>query len=461
MTVSKIILCVGPEGVGKTSLLSRFLEDTFSQEYRPTIGLNQLPRRLLLDPAKDHDVLPPETRAVLPADGLELEFWEIGGRERTRQLPRGRRPDGLLVCYNTNDRSSFHAAAHMLMHYRMENHLANERASLVARPAPVPRLVAVLCGTMADSPCEVGEVTMQEASEFVHANGMHLSVFTSALTRESVSLAFYALAQAMMEADEEAEAERVLAGEAPKPEVLWALPQTPGTTPASDAAAAMTNPPGLRSNEPLRHQHPHPTLVEVFDKGGQKPYGARPLSSCIALGLWHRAVHVWICDLRTGGLLLRRYTAKNEKHASRWGPSCHTEVRCYDQDSNAAARGVVASESSEKSATRAIFEQLGVDRRVRGENMWFTGPSKDGTCCELLEVYALPIELGEVPAVSVQSDEDAQWVHYLDVFGSQAVSSRSLQHFEPNYRSAMMQRLKARILHAAAADAQPDCLRRP
>jgi len=181
------VLVVGPPGVGKSSLVRRFVERAFPTDVRPTIGFEAFPEAVLLDPVKDEN-LAPEVAAALPPNGLQLVFWEIGGKERHRQAPRGRRADGLLLCYDVGDRASFFAAAHRLLEHRMDRHLACEVPSVVSDAGAVPRLPVVLCGTKADS-TEPGAVTRQEALDFAAQNGVQLALVTSAVTGEGVDAA--------------------------------------------------------------------------------------------------------------------------------------------------------------------------------------------------------------------------------------------------------------------------------
>ena len=53
MKTSKKIVLLGHFGVGKTSLIRRFVEDTFSDNYKVTIGVHILKKELSLD---DHDI---------------------------------------------------------------------------------------------------------------------------------------------------------------------------------------------------------------------------------------------------------------------------------------------------------------------------------------------------------------------------------------------------------------------
>merc|ERR1719198_490795 len=105
----------------------------------------------------------------------------------------------------------------------------------------------------------------------------------------------------------------------------------------------MTEPRGLRLAEPSRGQLPRKDLVEVFNAQGDQTYSTRTLAACLEKGLFHRAVHVWLVDFTSGGLLLRKYSSSCPKHPRRWGPTCHTEVLCYEPNTSTNLRTPGAS----------------------------------------------------------------------------------------------------------------------
>ena len=49
MGVSKKIVLLGHFGVGKSSLLRRFVEDTFSDDYKVTIGVHIMKKEVIVD----------------------------------------------------------------------------------------------------------------------------------------------------------------------------------------------------------------------------------------------------------------------------------------------------------------------------------------------------------------------------------------------------------------------------
>jgi len=65
----KVVL-LGQGGVGKTSLVRRFVKNTFSRDYKQTIGSNFLLKKLELD----------ETTRIL------LQIWDLSGQESFRTV---------------------------------------------------------------------------------------------------------------------------------------------------------------------------------------------------------------------------------------------------------------------------------------------------------------------------------------------------------------------------------------
>jgi small GTP-binding protein len=76
----KVILC-GDPGVGKTSLLARYVDKKFSDEYHQTIGANFLIKEIDLGKVIDNLKLESkELKADIKKKGFKLYFWDIGGQ---------------------------------------------------------------------------------------------------------------------------------------------------------------------------------------------------------------------------------------------------------------------------------------------------------------------------------------------------------------------------------------------
>ncbi|MDX2286999.1 MAG: Rab family GTPase [Bacteroidia bacterium] len=69
--ISKKITLLGSFGVGKTSLISRFVEGVFPEKYLTTIGLKVDKRTVVLEDAQ-----------------LDLIIWDIAGNEEMTRVPQ-------------------------------------------------------------------------------------------------------------------------------------------------------------------------------------------------------------------------------------------------------------------------------------------------------------------------------------------------------------------------------------
>lgn len=76
----KVILC-GDPGVGKTSLLARYVDGKFSEEYHQTIGANFLIKEIdLVNIIDKLEIENLELKKDVKAKGFKLYFWDLGGQ---------------------------------------------------------------------------------------------------------------------------------------------------------------------------------------------------------------------------------------------------------------------------------------------------------------------------------------------------------------------------------------------
>ncbi|WFD49546.1 Ras- protein Rab-6B [Malassezia furfur] len=90
------LVFLGEQSVGKTSLITRFMYDTFDANYQATIGIDFLSKTMYLD-----------DRTV------RLQLWDTAGQERFRSLiPSYIRDSSVaIVVYDVTNRDSFKATA--------------------------------------------------------------------------------------------------------------------------------------------------------------------------------------------------------------------------------------------------------------------------------------------------------------------------------------------------------------
>eukprot|EP00013_Stygamoeba_regulata_P022180 CAMPEP_0177666354 /NCGR_PEP_ID=MMETSP0447-20121125/21539_1 /TAXON_ID=0 /ORGANISM="Stygamoeba regulata, Strain BSH-02190019" /LENGTH=139 /DNA_ID=CAMNT_0019172501 /DNA_START=99 /DNA_END=514 /DNA_ORIENTATION=- len=86
------LVFLGDQSVGKTSIITRFMYDTFDSTYQATIGIDFLSKTMYL-----------EDRTV------RLQLWDTAGQERFRSLiPSYIRDSSVaVVVYDITNRSSF------------------------------------------------------------------------------------------------------------------------------------------------------------------------------------------------------------------------------------------------------------------------------------------------------------------------------------------------------------------
>ena len=93
------LLLIGDSGVGKSSLLLRFSEDTFSDTYISTIGVDFKIQTLILGDKT-----------------VKLQVWDTAGQERFRTITASyyRGAQGIIVMYDVTNQTSFDNIANWL-----------------------------------------------------------------------------------------------------------------------------------------------------------------------------------------------------------------------------------------------------------------------------------------------------------------------------------------------------------
>ncbi|KAG6376273.1 GTP binding protein [Boletus reticuloceps] len=130
---TKIVL-LGDQSVGKTSLITRFMYDTFDNTYQATIGIDFLSKTLYL-----------EDRTV------RLQLWDTAGQERFRSLiPSYIRDSSVaIVVYDITNRQSYLSTSKWIDDVRSERGYD---------------VIIVLVGNKADL-SEKRQVTVEEATQ--------------------------------------------------------------------------------------------------------------------------------------------------------------------------------------------------------------------------------------------------------------------------------------------------------
>jgi len=103
------LLLIGDSGVGKSCLLLRFADDTYTESYISTIGVDFKIRTIQLD-----------------GKTIKLQIWDTAGQERFRTITSSyyRGAHGIIVVYDTTDSESFEHVKtwlHEIDRYASEN----------------------------------------------------------------------------------------------------------------------------------------------------------------------------------------------------------------------------------------------------------------------------------------------------------------------------------------------------
>ncbi|CEP17941.1 hypothetical protein [Parasitella parasitica] len=170
------LVFLGEQSVGKTSLITRFMYDTFDNTYQATIGIDFLSKTMYL-----------EDRTV------RLQLWDTAGQERFRSLiPSYIRDSSVaVVVYDITSRTSFQNTSKWIEDVRAE------RGSEV---------IIVLVGNKTDLNDKrqvlIVEVTLEEGEKRASECNI-MFIETSAKAGHNVKALFRRIAQALPGMDSE------------------------------------------------------------------------------------------------------------------------------------------------------------------------------------------------------------------------------------------------------------------
>lgn len=162
------LLLIGDSGVGKSCLLLRFADDTYTESYISTIGVDFKIRTIELDNKT-----------------IKLQIWDTAGQERFGVLTQShfKGAHGCICMYDITDEQSFQKAQYYMQ-------LATKEHGIDGR-------CCILIGNKVD--LEEQRAVIKEKGEKLA--GLYSSEFmeTSSKSNESVTAAFQALCEKLMQ----------------------------------------------------------------------------------------------------------------------------------------------------------------------------------------------------------------------------------------------------------------------
>ncbi|KAK0417291.1 hypothetical protein QR680_012924 [Steinernema hermaphroditum] len=161
------ILIIGESGVGKSSLLLRFVDDVFDPEQQATIGVDFRVTSLTVD-----------------GNRVKLAIWDTAGQERFRTLTPSyyRGAQGVICVYDVSSRQSFDRLDHWMTEVDTYSTKCDAVKMLVANKIDKANRV----------------VTREEGLQFAKKHRM-LFIEASAKTREGVQCAFEELIEKIVQ----------------------------------------------------------------------------------------------------------------------------------------------------------------------------------------------------------------------------------------------------------------------
>ncbi|GBG25154.1 Ras-related protein Rab-8A [Hondaea fermentalgiana] len=159
------LLMIGDSGVGKTCLLLRYANDSFSPTFITTIGIDFKIKTIVLDDKT-----------------IKLQIWDTAGQERFRTITTSyfRGAQGILLVYDVTDRGSFDNIANWM------GQISNHAESNISK---------VLIGNKADVDPSERVVSTEEGRKLAQEFGIDNFFEASAKQDINVKQAFEAVAK--------------------------------------------------------------------------------------------------------------------------------------------------------------------------------------------------------------------------------------------------------------------------
>ncbi len=162
----KIVL-LGEAAVGKTSLVYRFVQDTFRESYKSTLGVNLLKKDLDIDNYGD----------------TSAQIWDLGGQESFKSLRQLylEGANGALVIYDVTNRKSFEKLDEWITSFRETR--GDEPLLLIGNKIDLQKRI---------------QIAEKEGKEYAEKNNLSFLI-TSAKTGDAVKTAFRELIKQILD----------------------------------------------------------------------------------------------------------------------------------------------------------------------------------------------------------------------------------------------------------------------
>lgn len=172
------IVFLGDQSVGKTSLITRFMYDTFDETYAATIGIDFLSKTMYLEEGKT----------------IRLQLWDTAGQERFRSLIPSYIRDShvAVICYDITNKKSFDNLDKWIKDVKLERG---------------DDVIIVLVGNKLDLATDKRQVSLEDVEILQNQIGAKFFIETSTKANHNVKLLFKKIAQSLPEFNQDENSE--------------------------------------------------------------------------------------------------------------------------------------------------------------------------------------------------------------------------------------------------------------